>query len=497
MNEVINAIRNKVIQKFCRTVLWIDDEIHLDQGLTAEGTPSLFRNKYDEFTRSSLLCHMMGFPAVRPGSDPYVPQPEVDEILPSCKALALQADIIILDWMLGSTDSSVYAEEIVKHVVGKNKGFRFIVVLTNKDDFSDSTFVEFDPPFSKSDDFDDLWKNEYGQFLLNLHKDEFKDKNLFDTICSALLNAYPDCLHLAALEIAGRIKDRVPQWLSALPSNTDMGILTERTNLMCQSNTKETWRDDIQECVVANLLDDLTTIIIREPLNTLGENALRPSNVISDLLSKLFETSVTPDVKSLLNQVKPCLGDEPQSKITANQYKQLSKHRDILSISNFIKGIEAYTEFCETKSFCAPSICPGIVYSNMFTGSEDIAVCISSSCDCIRAESLLFLRGERMKDVQIGEIYIPDYEQLGREAGGKTVLRFHGQVYIFWHKANSITTKFRADLEKSTSIKPIGAFRNDILNRLVSRFMSYLRRVGVTQPALSRSLRKEGPLDEE
>lgn len=39
MNEVINEIRNKVIQKFCRTVLWIDDEIHLDQGLAAEGTP--------------------------------------------------------------------------------------------------------------------------------------------------------------------------------------------------------------------------------------------------------------------------------------------------------------------------------------------------------------------------------------------------------------------------------------------------------------------------
>lgn len=495
MNEVINEIRNKVIQKFCRTVLWIDDEIHLDQGLAAEGTPSLFRNKYDEFTRSSLLCHMMGFPAVRPGSDPYVPQPEVDEILPSCKALALQADIIILDWMLGSTDSSVYAEEIVKHVVGKNKGFRFIVVLTNKE-LTDSDFIGFDPPFFKRDDSDDLWKNESGQFLLGLHKEDFTEANLFETICSALLKVYPDYLHLAALEIAGRIKDLVPQWLSALPSNTDMGILTERTNLMCQRDTEETWRDVIQECVVANLLDDLTTLIIREPLNTLGKNALCPSNVISDLLSKLFETPVTPDVKSLLNQVKPSLGDEPQSKITANQYKQLLKHRDILSISNFLKEIEAYTEFCETKSICGPSICPGTVFSNMFTGSEDIAVCISSACDCIRAESLLFLRGKRMKSFKNGEIDIPDYEQLGREAGGKTVLRFHGQVYIFWHKANSITTKSRTDLDQSTSIKRIGAFRNDILNRLVSRFMSYLRRVGVTQPALSRSLRKEGP-DEE
>lgn len=494
MNEEINTIRNKVVQKFCRTVLWIDDEIHLDQGLAAKGTSPLFKDKFDEFTKSGLLCHMMGFPETRPDSDPYASPSEVDEVLHSCVSLALQSDIVIIDWKLGSTDSSKYAERIIKQVVGKDNGFRFIVVLSNEDP-GDSAFNKIDSSFACNCS-DGLWKNESGQFLLSLRKNEFKDKKLFDTIRSALLKVYPDYLHLAALEIAGRIKDLVPQWLSALPSNTDMGILTERTNLMCQRDTEETWRDVIQECVVANLLDDLTTLIIREPLNTLGKNALCPSNVISDLLSKLFETTVTPDVKSLLNQVKPSLGDEPQSKITANQYKQLLKHRDILSISNFLKEIEAYTEFCETKSICGPSICPGTVFSNMFTGSEDIAVCISSACDCIRAESLLFLRGERMKSFKNGEIDIPDYEQLGREAGGKTVLRFHGQVYIFWHKANSITTKSRTDLDQSTSIKRIGAFRNDILNRLVSRFMSYLRRVGVTQPALSRSLRKEGP-DEE
>ena len=50
MSEEINAIRNKVVQKFCRTVLWIDDEIHLDQGLAAEGTSPLFKDKFEEFS---------------------------------------------------------------------------------------------------------------------------------------------------------------------------------------------------------------------------------------------------------------------------------------------------------------------------------------------------------------------------------------------------------------------------------------------------------------
>ena len=114
MSEKINAIRNKVVQKFCRTVLWIDDDIHLEQGLATEGPFSLFRNKYDEFIKSNLLCHMMEFPAVRSSSDSYASMSEVDGVLHSCVSLALQADIVIVDWMLGSTDSTIDASFLLR-----------------------------------------------------------------------------------------------------------------------------------------------------------------------------------------------------------------------------------------------------------------------------------------------------------------------------------------------------------------------------------------------
>ena len=87
MNEEVKTIRNNIVRKFCRTVLWIDDEIHLDQGLAAKGTPALFQNKFDEFTRSGLLCHMMGFPEIRPGSDPVAPQSKLDEVNNSIDSL--------------------------------------------------------------------------------------------------------------------------------------------------------------------------------------------------------------------------------------------------------------------------------------------------------------------------------------------------------------------------------------------------------------------------
>ena len=491
MHEDVKTIRNDIVRKFCRTVLWIDDEIHLDQGLAQKETSSLFKRKYDEFTESGLLCHMMGFPAIMPGSDPYASDAEVNVVLNSCKVLALQSDIVIVDWMLGTTDSSEYAEKIVKHIVGKDKGFRFIVVLSQKTP-DDSEFTKIDSSF-KCDDANILWKNESGQFLLSLRKDEFREANLFEKLCSALLNAYPDYLHLAAVEIAGRIKELTPQWLSALPSNTDTGILTERANLMLTPGTKETWQDDIRECIVANLLEDLTTIVLDKPLNALEKKVLCPSNAVLAPLSKLPENSAPADVNGVLAPIKKCLVDEPRGKLTPNQFKQLSLHRNVLSISNLVKEIEAYTEFCEMKSIHGSNICPGMVYSNLFTGSQDIAVCISAACDCIRADSLLFLRGECLSSVK-EDIYTPDYDQLGSEPGGKTTLRFQGRAYIFRHKANSLTTKLRTDL---VSLKPIGTFRSDVLNRLVSRFMSRLQRVGVNQPSLSRNLRKEGQSDEE
>ena len=51
--------------------------------------------------------------------------------------------------------------------------------------------------------------------------------------------------------------------------------------------------------------------------------------------------------------------------------------------------------------------------------------------------------------------------------------------------------------ELKAPITPAGVFRQDILNRLVSRYMSRIRRVGVDQPSLSRDLRGEKPADEE
>ena len=491
MNEDVKTIRNNIVRKFCRTVLWIDDEIHLDQGLAAKGTPALFQNKLDEFTRSGLLCHMMGFPATMPGSDPYASDAEVEVVLNSCKALALQSDIVIVDWMLGTTDSSEYAENIVKHIVGKDKGFRFIVVLSQKTP-DDSEFTKIDSSF-KCDDANILWKNESGQFLLSLRKDEFLDKNLFDNICQALSTAYSDYLHLAAIEIANRIKDITPRWLSDIPSGADIGVLVERGNTYDDAGS---WNDEIQECIAINLLEDLSCVVRAKKLCALNAETLKPSNYAEYDRLVALNPSAPVALTQAINALKECVKDDSPNSFSKGHYETMSDNRANSEAKSLVESIETFAEFCEKRSvrdWTDYGPCPGAAYEGLVAESPAaIAVCITSGCDCLRADTLLFLIGEPMPSKSLSEVTIPDYKNLRRMRGGKTVLRINGVSYVFKSSACSVLTKRRSDIEK---LQVQAIVRQDALNRLIGRYMSHTQRYGVNQPEIVRTLRDEGGLD--
>jgi len=485
MTEEVKKIRNDIIKKFCRTILWIDDEINLDKGLAAGGTNPLFKNKYDEFTKSSLLCHMMGFPATINDSDPYAHQPQVDEILRSCVSLALQSDIVIVDWMLGTTDSSEYAQKIVKEIVGKDKGFRFIVILSQKEP-ADSEFTGIDSSFA-CEASDDLWQNGSGQFLLSLRKDVFNDKNLFERICNALLKVYSDYLHLAALEIAGRIKDRVPQWLSNIPTGADIGILVERGFAF----ERNTWNAELQEGISENLLEDLSLTIQQQDLDTINPEMLKPMN--NELCEALLDNQI-PDseIQNAFGALKQCVDTTNPKAIKLKHYQALLAKRDNNTINTFVKGIETFAEFCDRHSFrdgVCQRVCPGCICEGLTDKSNLIAVCITAACDCMWGDSLLFLIGAPMPHDDSNGMAVPDYQKLhGIMKSKRTVLRFNGVPYIFMNTADSILVKKKSDVHLS-NIK--GVVRRDVLNRLIGRYMSHTQRFGVNQPNIVRELRNE------
>ena len=480
MDERVKAARKEIIRKFCRTILWIDDEIHIEATQLGSDswaqTPKLFVDKLSEFEQNGLLCHLKGFPQSTGKGDFY--DDSADDVSRQSVKLARQSDVVIIDWMLGSVDSSEHAEHIVKELLGKGKGFRFIVILS-KDAPSDTAYTALDCSFKAIADSGCLWQNDFGQFLLSLRKDEFANANLFDTICDAFADAYPDYLHLAAMEIIGRIRDVVPQWFAAITSNADLGILVERGNTMTDDGQ---WRDDLQDCIASNLMDDLGTAVLSPEFVSLSDDMLKPSN---NPLVKFPERD--GDLKNGLDSLKACVKDEKPVELCAKNYKKLFPGRSDSKIKLLIEGIESFTEFCERRS-CLPAgvaPMPGSVYGDLIDESGDIAVCISGGCDCVRSQSLMFLVGKELtgkSEPWYAVVADKSYE------GGKTILRFGGKAYVFCAQASSILWKSRTEV---CSKKPVGMFRHDILNRLVSRFMYQIRRVAVNQPAISRNLRGE------
>lgn len=490
MTDAVKAIRKDIVRKFCRTVLWIDDEIDLANGLNA--CNPMFAKKMKEFADVGLLCHLSGFPTVRPGTDPYAEPEEVTAAIENAVPLACQAEVVLIDWELGTRDSSDHAVKIIKKLIGEQQGFRFVVILS-KNEPADNAFTNIDSTFTVISGDGCLWRNASGQFLLSIRKDEFEAKNLFDSLCDYLLAAYPDYLHLAALEIAGRIKEYAPRWLSAIPSNTDVGILVERGNTITEDS--DAWHVDIQDCVTTNLMEDLETAVMSENLRVLQCEGLKPSN--SSVDSKIFNYNpVDNELKNSIGALVGCLKDEGSQKFQKSKYENLSEHRDDEVVAQIVKSIEAYTEFCEKRSgtsLVGNRLCPGAIYKGLTGNTDEVAVCITAGCDCLRSPSLLFLVGSPMPSKMVGESPIPDYKALRNQKGGKTVLRFCGNSYVFRSAASTVLVKTREALSEG---RVIGVVRQDLLNRLISRFMSQTQRFAVNQPALVRKLREDGGLDE-
>ena len=488
MDEKVKKLRNQIIHKFCRTILWVDDEIDLQNGLGS--AKPLFRAKFDEFTDAGLLCHLKEFPPAGEGKDSFVPAEIVAKAIDDSIRLAHQADIVVIDWELGNGTTSIHAQKIVKAILGNDKGFRFVVILSKKD-LPNTAFADLGDPFESVGDSGDLLVNKTGQFLLSLHKNDFADTNLFDRISEAMFLAYPDYLHLAALEVAGRIKELSPTWLSSIPANADTGILVERGNTI----TDPAWNADMQECIATNLIEDLETVVLSTKLDSLGEDVLMPSNRLTEDALSGFSMQ-DEGVKNAVLSLGKCLQDDNPQRLPKSSYEKLSENRNDSKIATVVGEIEAYTEFCEKRSgsdLVGKRICPGAIYEGLSGVANEVAVCITAGCDCLRSPSLLFLVGQPMPEIDMDGKKVPNYKALRNEKGGKTVLRIKGKSYIFHGAADAVLVKPREALEHC---KVLGVVRQDLLNRLVSRFMSQTQRFAVNQPYLVRKLREEGGLDE-
>jgi len=469
-------LRQKIAKEYCRSVLWLDDEIRPDATSTQrEMYLNFFVRVGDEFSKKHVLCQLRGFPQILETNDPYADNSAITD----CTELAKKTDILILDWHLGES-SPVHSKKILSELI-KGGGNRFVVILSKEPQLKHQFEREFNDVFQLEGDW---YRHKNGPFVLLLQKTSFEEVGsgtaLIDKIYEQLAHTYPDYLHWAAIEIAGRIKTLTHSWLSRLPTNTDIAILAERRHST----------ENIEEAILENLLDDLKETVTLDAVSSLNPDHLTPAQWLrrdecNATLEQDLATIPDSNHKATARTLHPLTAAEALKRDDQKTYTRvLEKHGNLSSIMELKRSVEALGEFSEVVSVPRTDgnvLRPGSVLLPEANDTAKILVCISQGCDCLRATKLLFLQGADASGTS-GE-------------SGETFLQFNGKRYIFRPKAESLCS-FQPGSNRTTvsGWKQIGLLRQSVLARLLSRYWAYSTRVGINQPRLMRDSRREAPL---
>lgn len=498
-------LRKTIARQFCKTILWVDDQIvsltdvnvsdaikclsdakhkKTRAGIVKKIEDGLyFQNGVESFAKAGVICQLFSFPQLDPaGQDPY----SDPETLSRCKLLARQADVLIVDWYLGSSTDAGNAKAIVGELL-KEPGTRFIFVLSQKPTEADAQVnIEWAEKMTKAEG-SEWYSTGDGQFVCVLDKKDFTSMpaQLVDKVFDCLSKTYPDYLQWAALEISGRIKETTPRWIAELPKDTDLGMLLEKRY------------EDVGETVFQNLLEDLHHHL------DYAKGSLLPHGLYpdqwpghtehQDKVKKILADITDADVRVLLEgflsldtNVKPHHANPKDSK--RNVYKaslpdllkRLREHKAVC-VQECVKKLDAFGQFCETVS---RRNFDGVRRGTVYPDTENaILVCISQACDCLRKPCLLFIRGEKQDSPR-------------SLSDGETGVLFNGQPYLFKANAESLRTLTitnNNEMRNPDRQTPIGCLRKDITDRLTTRFLRYAMRVGVNQPLLMRKYRDEEP----
>lgn len=121
--EIINKHRMEVVKQYCKAVVIIDDEIY--EGANNVNLSDNFSKIVRSCQSKSILCHLFSYPK-EPGST------DVDMLNTQVVNLAQKADVVVLDWWLG-TKSPEYSIRILKDLTSEPSIFRYITIYSNTD----------------------------------------------------------------------------------------------------------------------------------------------------------------------------------------------------------------------------------------------------------------------------------------------------------------------------------------------------------------------------
>jgi len=477
-------IRRKITQDFCRTVLWIDDEIRpdaetppknerLEKDYEGKQHQEFFLPTASEFQSLGYLVHL--HPYERPsdealkGTNPFSEESGHHQ---SACTLAHKADIIILDWHLADRESPQHSIRILKELV-KSQASRFVVILSKYWDKFAQEIKDAELGFEQGTTTSgmDFWTHDSGIHLVLAKKYPKGDDNriiapeILAVVDDLIQSAHPDYIHWAAFEIATRLRNHIPAWLKAIPRGTDMALLQE---LFAENS-------EGRQYIPENILEDLVAVVQATELETLSATHTSRENWLNRP-SGVSEEAGTNNEKMVNLLVSAEAMDAKQISKLATSSPDIPAH------AAWLDSHQVFVEFCEKLSqvdYDRPPR-PGAVYKKrnpVVAERKVIYLCASQACDCSRGDSPLIL----LKAVTTSEVKL-----------GSSVLRYGGEDYRFDSNSESLIL---AEVNENdgkrilTDYELIGQLRPAIAARITSRFWIGTTRPAVNHPTFARKLR--------
>lgn len=498
----MKTVYRQLMTSFCRSIVWIDDEIlsHQDFAnapITNERQQKYIKNHFELFQRQAESFLSIGIPcSLIPFKTDRSNSKMSSLVAKEYSLLCSKADIIIIDWELSLNDNGEYCAAILQEICSL-KGLRIIVIYSqNAEQASDSLSYLF-PKISESIDADDWCTDENGKFVKIITKVE--SANLADKIISSILRIPQSQLAWAAFELSNNIRNALPSILNNLPENPDLGLLIDYLLSGRSDFTANT--------IAENLLEDLKFQISPMRLSVMDSNFLQPDkwDTARDLvvtlksLTQAYKASHPSEEKFGLGEILSLISTFPDD-IDFKEYVDNIKpaildfcayansNSKIADLATLKSSILQYSSFCENIGIgnplhCADEIRRGNIYK--FKGNNKYRfICISQACDAKNSKTYYFLKclkSREGKPFKKFMIFFNFNSQLYF-----TVLNPEYLIVVKKYPTRNETTFPKDDI---TSYEFCGALRSETIDRLSNSFWNHITRVGVNLPCIDRAIR--------
>lgn len=438
-------LQDDIAQRYCGTVLVLDDEIRR-QSKTDVVLDPLFLNAKAAFESQGMLCDL------RQVDDDFEDEKKVSVI----ERQLGRCDTVVLDWYLGTGKDKIKDPSNaigVLEKMGGLGGFRFAVIHSQEknevivdklrstfessfavvtpsiaglvaddnsteiisEDESASTSVDSK---SASSSAPTTYRLAPALYVSIVSKERGRSSfvHIPSFFRSGLKAAYPDHLHWVGFDFASRVRELLPQLLESLPKGTDVALVFQA---LLQGD------GELGDCLVDALAEEIVEMLRAKPLRAAQDDTLI-NRVIGKLDGGNSEAFKSATAK-YLHSMKPSKSQTTEfvgrfgavEPVDGETEKRTAQRRVCEFIDKALSGTTTKERILSShlgygslrEHFQTPSpvtrLYPGVVLRvsdpAKRTREQEWLLCLSPACDCARGENekqYLFVRGQTVTDIE-------------------------------------------------------------------------------------------------